>query len=399
MHRSGSAPVLSSAQHDGAAGHESALRVLGKSGALRTWLRLGTSGEHAILQLDKHGVAHRCAVPLRDLRVLEPGLTTSFSTTLLCRERTMVINLEHVKLLVTAEEVLLPNTDLKEVADFAATLAKRLRGEELKASGGSLASLEEAGSGAAAAGAELPFEFRVLEAALEAVCGALETSALELEAEAHPVLDALASKVTTLNLERVKRVKGRMTRVTGRIAAVREEIQRFLDDDSDMRDMYLTRKAGAAAAAHAGGGSPFGDGGLTTPMAGGVGALLDPMDDDADIQQLEDLLETYFAQIDQAYNRMKALDEFVESTEDYINIDLDSKRNQLIQVDLLLSFAMFITSLFTLVTGVFGMNLDSGLQTDPNAFLEVCLVSTGAVVAGFIVFVLVTRQAKLITLF
>lgn len=31
---------------------------------------------------------------------------------------------------------------------------------------------------------------------------------------------------------------------------MRDEIQRFLDDDSDMRDMYLTRKAKARAAAN-----------------------------------------------------------------------------------------------------------------------------------------------------
>jgi magnesium transporter len=208
---------------------------------------------------------------------------------------------------------------------------------------------------------DLPFEFRVLEKALEDVCGALESAAAELEAEAHPALDALTQKVSSANLERVKRVKGRMTRVTGRVASVRGEIQRFLDDDSDMRDMYLSRKAAAneelGGGAHDGGmGGGMGGGGVHGGgRAGDWGhTLIDPMDDDADIQQLEDLLETYFAQIDHAFNKMKALDEFVGSTEDYINIDLDSHRNQLIQIDLLLSFAMFITSLFTLITGVFG---------------------------------------------
>ena len=58
--------------------HE-ALRVLGKTGAVRNWLRLSGNGEAALLQLDKHGIASRCAVPLRDLRVLEPGLTTSYA--------------------------------------------------------------------------------------------------------------------------------------------------------------------------------------------------------------------------------------------------------------------------------------------------------------------------------
>ena len=56
-------------------------------------------------------------------------------------------------------------------------------------------------------------------------------------------LAGLRKKVDTFNLERVRRVKSKVTRLTGRVAKVREEIKRYLDDDSDMRDMYLTRKA------------------------------------------------------------------------------------------------------------------------------------------------------------
>jgi magnesium transporter len=262
---------------------------------------------------------------------------------------------------------------------------------------------------------DLPFEFRVLEKALEDVCGALESNVTELEGETHSALEQLTSKVSSANLERVKRVKVRMTRVTGRVASVRGEIQRFLDDDSDMRDMYLSRKAAAIdEMGMGGGGMGGGDGG--GGMGGGMGgggmsvhgggragewghALIDPMDDDADIQQLEDLLENYFAQIDHAFNKMKALDEFVGSTEDYINIDLDSHRNQLIQIDLLLSFGMFITSLFTLITGVFGMNLNSGLQEDPHVFDEVTGISTALVVVGFAIFVYICRQQRLIQIF
>jgi len=251
---------------------------------------------------------------------------------------------------------------------------------------------------------DLPFEFRVLEKALEDVCGTLEGAAGEVEAEAHPALDKLTQKVTSATLERVKRVKGAMTRVTGRVASVRGEIQRFLDDDSDMRDMYLSRKAAAQAAINmpADVDSPYAP--HTHGGHGGYGGGLalaahDPLDDDADIQQLEDLLETYFAQIDHAFNKMKALDEYVGSTEDYINIDLDSHRNQLIQIDLLLSFAMFITSLFTLVTGIFGMNLDSGLQTNPWVFDQVTCISTGLVVLGFALFVFICRRQRLIQIF
>ena len=39
-------------------------------------------------------------------------------------------------------------------------------------------------------------------------------------------------------------------------------------------------------------------------------------------QELEDILETYFAQLDRTCARLRALEEHVAQTEDYVNIDL-----------------------------------------------------------------------------
>ena len=43
---------------------------------VKPWLCISATGVHRTLLLDKHAVAHRCGVPLRDLRVLDIGLTT-----------------------------------------------------------------------------------------------------------------------------------------------------------------------------------------------------------------------------------------------------------------------------------------------------------------------------------
>jgi magnesium transporter len=45
----------------------------------------------------------RCAIPARDLRILDPVLV--YPSTILGREKAIVINLEHIKAIVTAEEV------------------------------------------------------------------------------------------------------------------------------------------------------------------------------------------------------------------------------------------------------------------------------------------------------
>lgn len=53
---------------------------------------------------------------------------------------------------------------------------------------------------------------------------------------------ACARQVSTSNLERVRKVKTRHQRLLARVTTVREELQRFLEDDDDMAKMCLTRK-------------------------------------------------------------------------------------------------------------------------------------------------------------
>jgi magnesium transporter len=88
-----------------------------------------------------------------------------------------------------------------------------------------------------------PFEFRALEVALEAICSFLEARTKDLESTAHPALDALTKKVSSRNLDQVRKMKSAMTRLTARVQKVRDELEQLLDDDDDMADLFLSRKA------------------------------------------------------------------------------------------------------------------------------------------------------------
>ena len=48
--------------------------------------------------------------------------------------------------------------------------------------------------------------------------------------------------------------------------------------------------------------------------------------------QVEQLLETYFMNLDNTYNQLQTLGEYIKDTEDYIQFDLDTKRNKFIEV-------------------------------------------------------------------
>jgi magnesium transporter len=53
----------------------------------------------------------------------------------------------------------------------------------------------------------------------------------------------VALQVSTSNLERVRRIKNRLVRLTTRVQTLREMLEKLMDDDSDMHAMHLTARA------------------------------------------------------------------------------------------------------------------------------------------------------------
>lgn len=213
----------------------------------RKWLRIDPSGFGTAVTMEKLATARRLGVPLRDLRVLDPQLSSSYASAVLCRERAIVISLEQVRCIIGLDEVFVLYYDEEDVAPFVAELQHRLasacrqqkseersqvRGDRgVGRHGPLLCSASQpcsASLGVALVLADVtsrgpyvmhatqdvvPFELLCVEVALEAVTKNLEGQMEDLEAAAHPALDALSHAVTTVNLERVRRIKSRMNRV------------------------------------------------------------------------------------------------------------------------------------------------------------------------------------------
>ncbi|ERN07049.1 hypothetical protein AMTRI_Chr12g239750 [Amborella trichopoda] len=385
---------------------------------LRSWIKVDSSGNSQVLEVDKFTMMRRCDLPARDLRLLDPLFV--YPSTILGREKAIVVNLDQIRCIITADEVLLLNSLDNYVLQYVQELQKRLTmrndiavgdfwapgGGDLVRRRGGMNFDDFLGSGSAD---YLPFEFRALEVALESACTFLDAQAAELEIEAYPLLDELTSNISTLNLERVRRLKSRLVALTRRVQKVRDEIEQLMDDDGDMAEMYLTEKKMRAEATLYGGDSSYI--GYNTPGGGvSVSAPVSPVSSPTEtrkleksfslarsrhdsmkssdsttenIEELEMLLEAYFVVIDSTLNKLTSLKEYIDDTEDFINIQLDNVRNQLIQFELLLTTATFVVAIFGVVAGVFGMNFDVDLFNTPAAFKWV-LIITGAV--GFTIF-------------
>ncbi|KAK3407207.1 hypothetical protein EUGRSUZ_K03298 [Eucalyptus grandis] len=298
----------------------------------RSWILVNREGRSSLLDVDKYEIMRRVGIHARDLRMLDPML--SHPSKIIGREKLIVLNLEHIKAIVTAEEVLLRDPSDENVIPIVKELERRLPGsgqfqgeEDEQQEANNDADVGEQN--------EFPFEFRALEVALEAICSFLDALTIELETDAYPALDELTSKV-------------------------RDELEELLDDDDDMADLYLSRKLTGVSSPVSWSGAP--DWFFASPTTGSKlsrtsRASAVTAREENDVEELEMLLEAYFMQIDGTLNKLSTLREYIDDTEDYINIQLDNHRNQLIQLELFLSSGTLCLSVYSLVAAIFGMNI------------------------------------------
>lgn len=395
------------------------VRVKGKSTAKklplvaqRKWLEMDNSGATSMGSLNKTQLTQTLGIQLRDLRLLDPKLATSYPSAILCRDRSLVVNLEYIKMIVGLDRCYITHLEDESAAAFISELQRRLQatyqGMPATKSTMDLAATDGSGVVTTPSGPdELPFELRVLEVALDVVSGYLEQLTSDLEAAAHPALDALTAKVSTENLERVRRVKNRMVRLNTRVETLREVLEKFLDDDSDMRDMNLAAKVireaqerGGDTVRH-GSVQPFDVvlpvGGTKTPGSPGSTAMTYDSDEEEEeaVEVVEQLLESYFMQVDNTWNKLQTLTEYIDDTEDYINIQLDSQRNQLIRLDLMLTCFMACMAFITAITSLFAMNAILNPEwPDRMPFAGFLIVSIGCAVAAISMFVGVIGYAR-----
>ncbi|KAF4616932.1 hypothetical protein D9613_008700 [Agrocybe pediades] len=126
---------------------------------------------------------------------------------------------------------------------------------------------------------------------------------------------------------------------------VEEALDEVLGQDEDMDAMYLSdKKAGRAVTEH---------------------------------EELEVLLESFSKQVEEIVNEAENIESNVQSTQEIVELILDSNRNALLALDLQVSIATLGIGSGALVAGLFGMNLMSHLEQHPYGFYIMAAFSSG----------------------
>ena len=80
-----------------------------RGGGRRSWVRVdAATGASEAVEVAKPALMRRLDLPARDLRLLDPLFV--YPSTILGRERAIVVNLEQIRCVITADEVLLLNS-------------------------------------------------------------------------------------------------------------------------------------------------------------------------------------------------------------------------------------------------------------------------------------------------
>jgi magnesium transporter len=203
---------------------------------------------------------------------------------------------------------------------------------------------------------DLPFELQSVDAVLHTVSVMLTDEANELQEFAYGEIDQLLGSKNSIAAEHghdiLRTVKGDISEMSGRCQGFIRAINVVLDDDEDLALMNLSRL-------------------ITHPERFIQPVSEEILHEESDEPEL--ILEAYLQQSISNTNALDLLRNQVTTTEELMNMKLDSVRNRLLYINTVVSLLTLAVGIGSFIGSIFGMNLYNGIEEDPNAFRQVVL--------------------------
>jgi len=301
------------------------------------------------------------ALNARDLRKIDSRVP-NLVPTILVRREAILVNILHIRALVKSDAVILFDTygsaDSRLHSVFLYHLEHNLKSK---------------GSGS-------PYEFRALESILLSVLSALEAEMVFIRNLVGGLLAELEDNIDHDRFKRLLHYSRRLTSFQNRAKLVEEALEEVLSQgyhhishlcvfltplrvDDDLNAMYLTDKKNN---------------------------IIRELQDH---EELEVLLESFTKQVEEIVNEAENIQSNVQSTQEIVELILDSNRNALLALDLQVSIATLGVGSGALIAGLFGMNLTSHMEEHTYAFYGMSAAS--AALAFLVAWMGLRKLAKL----
>ncbi len=279
-------------------------------------IEINTTGKKKECEISRKDLIAQFSIHTRDLR---PIFSQRQMATISPRGKGIVVNLRSLKFIVSARKVIfLSPENKKETEAFIPILIEHLESRDKS----------------------LLFEHLVLEQALSFVIARLGTEYARVTNHCDQMLSRLKKQLHDENFEKLLKLKKNLLRLLGTTKEIHEIIADILDDDEEIKDLYLSRKA------------------------------------PADPEDVESILENLLEQIDDIMNHIDELNENIDDTQEILNLKMANRRNEIIKFDLYLTAITVIFSFMAVVVGLFGMNILNTLESNHTAFWGIILLLT-----------------------
>ncbi|KAI4251033.1 MAG: hypothetical protein LQ352_005114, partial [Teloschistes flavicans] len=274
----------------------------------------------------------------RDLRKIDSSLLPH----ILVRPSAILINLLHLRVLIKSDRVL-----MLDAYGSTNSYAQSVFMYDLQ---GKLAQKQSSQQGA-----NLPYEFRALEAVLISVTSGLET---EFEGVSEPVVRVLRELEEDIDRDKLRLLliySKKLGTFEQKARLVRDAIDDLLDADDDLVSMYLSERAQGKVR------------------------------EEDDHTEVEMLLESYHKVCDEIVQVSGNLVSNIRNTEEIVKAILDANRNSLMLLDLKFSIGTLGIGSGAFVASLYGMNLKNFIEESNLGFVGVSAWSFvfAAIVCGY----------------
>lgn len=292
--------------------------------------------------LSKRDLAQTLHVQPRDLRKVLSASQRRLISGVNVRDKCIILHLEHVKAIIMSDRMFLfDHARDARVKTFSLFLPSLLYEPRV----GAIASASASANGNGNGNGSPPFELRALEAVLIEVTESLDAMLKEMTPRMLELLHDLTVVQSTANLSALVSANDSLSSFDARVQSLRHALTELLNNDEDLAGLFLTEKRAIQ-----------------------------------DHGEAEELVENYLMQVEETSERIAELQTRFRNVMSYIQIHFDSQRNRLMRMSLVVSLGALSATTTATGAGLFGMNLMSGLESNPHAFYAVSgtLLSIGA---------------------
>eukprot|EP01080_Neovahlkampfia_damariscottae_P009531 gene9531-1737_t len=317
--------------------HHTLPSFTGQSSTVMTWsaVEFDTEGNVSFIEIPRSELHSRFNLSGRDVRILVSNLNYP---TILSREKAILVDVNDTHAIITEKQCYLLRMKNEVLnSEFVLQIQNAIKHKHEYSN---------------FSDTQTPFEFFVLEIMLDRVYEGIESDYARYFQQVRKIASDSELGFDEQKLHELLQIKNKLQRLVTFVTELYTATGNILQSDEDMAQMYLT------------------DFSLGKPRK------IDSHD------EVEMLLETFYSQFEDCLNRTKELISSIKSTQDFLNITLDSVRNRMMQFEITMSMGALAISIGTFVAGIFGMNLISHLESHDSMFYyvtTVCIIGSGVI--------------------